>query len=452
MGGLSLGLALALEGAGILGLDVDRWAVETYNLNLSRLGCRAEVQDVLAWEPRGEFDVVVGGSPCQPFSLANTKRRGEAHPLFPTFPRFFDAVLALRPKAFVMENVKGLTLRPFRRYLEAQLRRASELYRVWTAVLDAALYGVPQRRERLFVVGVRRGLGAGFEFPRQTHAPWEHAALDGGRVRRWLTLREAIGDLMALPPLDGDLTPLAPEQAGRIMREREDVSRHWGRMAFPDSLEEPSRTLSSHTVEGAKRETIVLPLPLRDHVSGSDRPMTEGQLERYRRRWRERAGESKGTVLFMDSRGEVVEVPWTPYQSKHPLLRPDEPPSAVVSHLAKSSRHSLVPEELPATAVQGDARLWPPGHHGLRRVVYRRVTVRECLRIQSFPDWWRFPDGCAVSKRYRLVGEAVPPVLAYRLGLALGRALGLPTRWPPREEEWALPYFGRAFPDAPEGA
>jgi DNA (cytosine-5)-methyltransferase 1 len=412
MGGLSLGLALALEGAEILGLDVDRWAVETYNLNLGRLGCRAEVQDALRWEPRGAFDLVAGGVPCQPFSLANTKRRGEAHPLFPTLPRFFDAVLALRPKAFVMENVKGLTLRPFRRYLEAQLRRASELYRVWTAVLDAALYGVPQRRERLFVVGVRRDLGAGFEFPRPTHAPREHAALDGGRVRRWLTLREAIGDLMALPPLDGDPAPLAPEQAGRILRERLDTSRHWGRMAFPDSLEEPSRTLPSHTVEGTKRETIVLP-----------------------------------SIPFRDSKGEVVEIPWTPYQSKHPLLRPDEPPSAVVSHLARSSRHSLVPEELPATAVQGDARLWPPGHHGLRRVVYRRLTVRECLRIQSFPDWWRFLDGCPASKRYRLVGEAVPPVLAYRLGLALGRALGLRTRWPPREEDWALPYFRRAFAD-----
>jgi DNA (cytosine-5)-methyltransferase 1 len=453
MGGLSLGLALALEGAEILGLDIDRWAVEAYNLNLSRLNCRARVQDVLSWEPEGDFDVVAGGSPCQPFSLANTKKRGEDHELFPTFPRFFDVVLALRPRAFLLENVKGLTLRPFRHYLEAQLRRVEGDYRVWAEVLDASRHGVPQRRERLFVVGLRRDVGARFEFPSPTHAPSGYVGLDGRRIHRWLTLREAVGDLMALPPMEGKkliqtnpkhgkpadldrpsrvikvdgrggdfcddtiLIPLSPEQAGRIMRERSDTSRHWGRMAFPDSLEEPSRTLSSHTVEGAKRETIVLP-----------------------------------SIPFRDSKGGVVEIPWTPYQSKHPLLRPDEPPSAVVSHLAKSSRHSLVPEELPATAVQGDARLWPPGHHGLRRVVYRRLTVRECLRIQSFPDWWRLPDGCAVSKRYRLVGEAVPPVLAYRLGLALGRALGLRTRWPPREGEWALPYFRRAFPDAPEGA
>jgi len=52
-----------------------------------------------------------------------------------------------------------------------------------------------------------------------------------------------------------------------------------------------------------------------------------------------------------------------------------------------------------------------------------------------------------VSKRYRLVGEAVPPILAYRLGVALAKALGVGAREPPREEEWGLPYFRKAFAD-----
>jgi DNA (cytosine-5)-methyltransferase 1 len=77
-------------------------------------------------------------------------------------------------------------------------------------------------------------------------------------------------------------------------------------------------------------------------------------------------------------------------------------------------------------------------------VVYRRLTVRECLRIQSFPDWWRFPDKCSVSRRYKLVGEAVPPILAYRLAVTIGRALGLEVRGVTRDE-WPIPYFDRAF-------
>jgi site-specific DNA-cytosine methylase len=297
-------------------------------------------------------------------------------------------------------------------------------------------------------------------------------------------------------------------------------------MAFPDSLEAPCRTLSSHTVEGTKRETIVLPfvdsegrsvaLPP-DHVSGSGRPMTERQLERYRRRWRERGLEARGGMLFMDSRGEVVEIPWTPYQdvypplrpdapsrtlyshvakwsrdmlvavpfmdskgevvglpwtefqSKHPPLRPDEPSVAVVSHSAKSSRHLLAPALAEHVTTPLDPSRWWVGNEWGSRVmregapaftitekhrsgqllpvVYRRLTVRECLRVQSFPDWWRFPEGCAVSRRYKLVGEAVPPILAYRLGVALAKALGLRAREPPREGDWALPYFRRAFAD-----
>ena len=433
-------------------VDLEDYEGDVYNLEVE------EDHTYLVW------GVVVHN--CQPFSLANTKRRGEEHPLFPTFPRFFDAVLALRPRAFLLENVKGLTLRPFRHYLEAQLRRASEHYRVWMEVLDASRHGVPQRRERLFVVGLRRDVGARFEFPKPTHAPSESVGLDGRRIHRWLTLREAVGDLMALPPAEGKkpvqanpkngkpadldkpsrvikvdgrggdmandtiLIPLSPEQAGRILRERLDTSRHWGRMAFPDSLEGPCRTLSSHTVGGTKRETIVLP--------------------------------------FVDSKGEVVELPWTGFQSKHPPLRPDEPSVAVVSHSAKSSRHLLAPAL--AEHVMTELGRWatPRSDWGSRvmregapaftitekhrsgqllPVVYRRLTVRECLRVQSFPDWWRFPEACAVSRRYKLVGEAVPPILAYRLGVALAKALGLRAREPPREGDWALPYFRRAFAD-----
>jgi site-specific DNA-cytosine methylase len=463
MGGLSLGLALALEGAEVLGLDADRWAVETYNLNLSRLGCKATVQDVLEWEPEGGFDLMVGGSPCQPFSLANTLRRGEEHPLFPTFPRFFDLVLVLRPKAFILENVKGLALQRFRHYLHAQLARASGDYRVQIAVLDASRYGVPQRRERLFAVGIRRDLDAKFKFPEPTHAPQEHVTLDGRKIHRWLTLREAIGDLMVLPPLEGKklvqtnprhgkpadldrpsrvikvdgrggdicndtiLIPLSPEQAERIMKERLDTSRHWGgwpsQTAWRGLVGRCLRTRS----RAPRGETIVLP--------------------------------------FMNSKGEVVELPWTEYQSIHPPLSPDEPCRALVSHLAKSSRDALVAEHV-MTEVGGwdtersdwGSRVMDPGRPAftitekhrsgqLLPAVYRRLTVRECLRIQSFPDWWRFPWDCSVSKKYRLVGEAVPPILAYRLGVALGKALGCLVREPPREEEWALPYFTPAFAD-----
>jgi site-specific DNA-cytosine methylase len=105
----------------------------------------------------------------------------------------------------------------------------------------------------------------------------------------------------------------------------------------------------------------------------------------------------------------------------------------------------------PSPSLVADARVYATGRreHGsdAEKGCYRRLTIRECLRVQSFPDWWRFPEHVSVSKRYRLVGEAVPPIFAYRLAVVVAKTLGLETREPPREEEWRLPYFRRAFAD-----
>lgn len=374
MGGLSLGFALAIEGAEVVGLDIDRGAVDTYNVNLSRFGARAFVQDVLAWCPRGEYDVVIGGSPCQPFSLANTSKRGEKHHLFPTFVRFFDVVLAIKPKLFLLENVKGLIMKRHRHYLEQQIARVSSEYVVEWRVLNAVNYGVPQRRERLIVIGVRRELGKKPVFPKPSH--------DSGN---WVTLYDAIGDLLAIPPAIGDNVVLSDKQVARIRMEREDRYRHWGRMEFPDSLSAPSRTIASHTIEGTKRETIVVPI-IEEHVmtcgGGWDNPRSE---------WGSR-------VMNLGN------------------------PSYTITEKHRSGQ--LIPSV----------------------IGYRRLTVREALRIQSFPDWWHF-TGISISKRFKLVGEAVPPIFAYRLALSVSEILGLRTRLPPRREEWMLPYFDKAFYD-----
>jgi site-specific DNA-cytosine methylase/intein/homing endonuclease len=480
---------------GVIRAEWEDYEGEVFNLEVEK------DHSYLAW------GVVVHN--CQPFSTANVRNPGEAHPLFPTFPRFFDVVLALRPKLFLLENVKGLATRRHRDHLERQLARVAGDYVVEWRVLDAADYGVPQRRERLIVVGVRRDLGARPLFPEPTHSEAGSARLGGGRLHRWLTLGEAIGDLLLVPPQEGKkliqtnprhgkpadidkpsrtvkvdgrggdfafdtiLVPaeeprpvaLREEQAERIRKEREDAGRHWGTMEFPDRLDRPSRTVSSHTVEGTKRETTVIP--------------------------------------FIDRDGNLAYIPWTEYQSKHPILDPGKPAATISSHLAKSSRDALVPVPdhvmtegggwdnprsdwgsrvmdpgkpactltekhrsgqlvpvppttaeavgRPSPSLVAGARVYAAGRaeHGsdAEKVCYRRLTVREAMRIQSFPDWWRFPERVSVSKRYRLVGEAVPPILAYRLAAAVARTLGLETREPPRREEWRLPYFERAFAD-----
>jgi len=425
MGGLSLGAALALEGAEIHGVDIDGHAVETYNLNLSRLGCWAERADLLAWEPGGEYDMVVGGPPCQAFSLANTKNCGERHPLFPTFRRYFDLVRSLRPVAFVFENVRGLVSQKFRHLLDYQFRALAEAYRIRYSVLNAVDYGVPQKRQRVIVAGIRRDVGVEPVLPQQTHAPHGAALLDSRVLHRWLTVREAIGDLLDAPPIivhrghsGGRKTSVAP----------------------PDG---PSYTVGAMSGGGRGRNVMYL---LTDHIMTEKGGSTYGPWDWGCRMMR--IDEPANTITEKHRSGQLVEVPLMPHQEKHPPLDYDEPARAVQSHTAKTSRDLLLPLELPATTVLGDPRASTHGHHYRRNQYYfRRLTVRECMRLQSFPDWWGWPENISTSKRYKLVGEAVPPILAYRLAVALGKALGIPVKEPPREEDWGLPYFRRAFAD-----
>jgi len=340
IGGLSLGTALALRPKQILGLDINKNAVLTYNLNLERYNAHSIQADVLDWTPeKGYFDLVVGGSPCEPFSIANARRRGEKHPLFPTLRRFFDLVLELRPTAFIHENVKGLLSTQFRHIYEEQLNRIKDHYYVSARTLNSADYGVPQKRERLITIGIHRSLGKKPSLPIQTHAERPITTIYG-TIPRWLTLRDAIQDIVANPPTDTVI--FRQEQVERIRRERENTRGiHWGCMEFPDSLDKPARTISSHTIEGTKRETIVI-------------QMRDG--------------------------------------------------------------------------------------------LYRRLTVREALRVQSFPDWWNFPDGITITTKFKLIGEAVPPILAYKIARSL--AIDLGWEWhPPTPEDFELPYFERAFPE-----
>jgi DNA (cytosine-5)-methyltransferase 1 len=466
MGGLSLGIALALEDAEIHGVDIDLHAVDTYNMNLQRLGCRAERADLLTWPIDGRYDIMVGGPPCQPWSLANTKNIGEKHPLYPTFQRYFDIIKATMPTAFVFENVRGLITRKFKHLLDNQLSSLTYTYRVKTAVLNAVDYGVPQKRQRVIVVGIRQDIDVEPVLPQQTHAEHEVPRLDGGTYHRWLTVREAIGDLLEAPPT--------------IVHR----GHYGGRKTSVVSSDSPSYTVGAMSGGGRGRNVMYL---LMDHIMTEKGGSTYGPWD-----WGCRVMQTDkpaNTITEKHRSGQLVGVPWTSYQEKHQPLDPDKPARAVQSHIAKTSRDMLLPLDMPSTAILGDprlsthihhyrrnsyyliprhpireeameqpsatvvadARVYPSGRreHGsdFEKGVYRRLTVRECMRLQGFPDWWGFPENISTSKKYKLVGEAVPPILAYRIAVCLGKALSIPVKEPPREEDWGLPYFRRAFAD-----
>lgn len=163
-GGLSAGLGEAgwsTERA----VEYDCAASVTYGFNFPEVDLRTQdIRDVSFLDLEG-IDLVAGGPPCQPFSVAGNQRAA-ADPR-DCVPEFVRAVREARPRAFMLENVPGLASARHRMYFHRILRQLEDLgHSVTWGIVDAADYGAPQHRRRLIVVGFRDGA---FEFPSPTH-------------------------------------------------------------------------------------------------------------------------------------------------------------------------------------------------------------------------------------------------------------------------------------------
>lgn len=258
---------------------------------------------------RGRVKLIAGGPPCQPFSIGgkHNGRRDERN----MFPEVVRAVREIAPPAFLFENVKGLTRRsfaPYFGYILLQLehpevgRREDETwtehlhrlerhtkgaryggltYRVTHRLLNAANYGVPQRRERVFIIGLRSDLNLNWSFPEPSHssdaliwdqwitgAYWERHRVSRkarpeppdrlrGRLEHlrtslftpnrapWRTIRDAISDLPE---------PRRGIENGRVVNHRlvPGARAYTGHTGSP--IDEPSKTLKAgvHGVPGGE--------------------------------------------------------------------------------------------------------------------------------------------------------------------------------------------------------
>ena len=180
-GGLSLGLKMAGWDVRVA-VEYDATAVETHRKNMPDvLHVCDDIRDIDFKGYKGNIDLVVGGPPCQPFSVSG-KQLGKLD-VRDMVPEFVRVVREVRPKAFLMENVKGLTSSRFLPYLLSRIEELKEIgYAVYWQVLNAADYGIAQNRHRLFVIGVP--IGTKFNFPTPTHGP--------SRSKKYYSVSEAL--------------------------------------------------------------------------------------------------------------------------------------------------------------------------------------------------------------------------------------------------------------------
>ena len=156
------GLALGFEAAGFktTGMEMNEDCCSTYNNNL-RGRC---IQQVLTVETEfPEADIVIGGPPCQPFSVRG--KQGGKFDARNGFPAFIKAIRDIHPRLWLLENVRGLLYKN-RHYFNSVIKELAGMgYRVDYRILNAVDYGVPQNRERIIIVGHN----GSFQYPTPLH-------------------------------------------------------------------------------------------------------------------------------------------------------------------------------------------------------------------------------------------------------------------------------------------
>ena len=334
-GGLSLGL-IRSSIVPVLAIDCFEPAVKTYKLNIGnhvRLGTIDESTQIPT------CDLIVGGPPCQGFSSAGQRRKGDSRNSLVSV--FASIVAANRPKAFVFENVEGfLTTEDGRRVIDLLKPLVEVGYRIHLRKINAANFGVPQHRKRVIAIG---GLGWDPSFPAVTHFAYG-----------------APGAQLA-----GRGLPTAPTVADAFLGLPKAVS----------NGDEP--TVSDHRYRPLSDQDRQRSELLEQGQRMRDLPQ-EHQHDSYKRRANRRVLDGTPTERRGGAPAGVRR------------LKSNEPAKAVTSGARTDFLH--------------------PTEH-------RNLTIRECARLQTFPDEFGFLG--SLSDKAVLIGNAVPPLL----GECIGRQL-----------------------------
>jgi len=364
-GGLAMGATLAgFEHSAVI--EWDRWACDTIRENAKRdfplvRDWRLYEEDVRQFNFTAlneDIDLLTGGPPCQPFSL------GGKHKAFSDkrdmFPAMIEAVHKLRPRSFLIENVKGLTRASFTTYLQyillhltfpdlsrkknetwsehlARLEREKTsgamkglTYDVVCRVLNSADYGIPQRRERVFIVGFRHDQGVSWSFPEATHS------IDALLADQWVT--KEYWERHEVPKKS---RPVLPKQyVTKIEKIRRESS--------------AEKLKPWRTVRDALRD---LPDPAKTRRS----PYTNHVYQ-------------AGARVYTGHTGSVLDLP---------------------AKTLKAGDHGVPGGENMMVKPSGDVRYF---------------TVRESARLQTFPDGYLFHGSW--TETMRQLGNAVPVALA----------------------------------------
>jgi DNA (cytosine-5)-methyltransferase 1 len=282
-----------------------------------------------------EIDVIIGSPPCPNFSVAKIDPDPEEGLVLVN--AFLKWVRVLKPKFWVMENVEGL-----KKYLSP-----SDVPII--AVLNSANYGVPQIRRRLFA--------GNYKIPPHTHARIPQQTLFGKRLKRWVTVKDAIGDILE--------SYILTDQRGNVTESHTPTY---------DGSKRPSRVI-----------TTIPPREIKNQEAFDN--IKEYQYDHANREVEKEEPAPTITTKFRCAQKIEVKKKFKNeiFTEKHPPQELNEPSSTLTS--------------------MGLTKPHPKAYVKMKKV-YRSLTIREVARLQSFPDDFVFYG--SKSSCYSMVGNAVP--------------------------------------------
>jgi DNA (cytosine-5)-methyltransferase 1 len=471
-GGITLGFATAGYEL-IASVESDPWAADSHGANFAAIshGKHGEghfrPRDITAETPASIFrdlgirgpvdeqvDVLVGGPPCQAFArVGRAKLRHEAHRRdeddadiaflvdgrVNLWQRYLHYVRETKPVALLMENVPDILNHGGKNVAETvseHLRK--EGYLVRYTLLNASWFGVPQIRERMFLIGVHKDLGGDIIFPSPTH----HSVLpsgyegtratarklipeyDGGRgeiepSHRWMsdpsgsdglpsttTVKEAFADLPPIHALDllerGEISRGRKDPAEQVVYTSTLPTTPWSRLMREWPKFGTQDHTTGHVIRYLPRDYKIFRLM----EEGWQYPEVWRFVEAKRqqlinRRWR--SGENGAADhTQMQEFMKQWTLPYDPekFPNKWWKLCRDKPARTLMAHLGKDSYSHIHYDSVQA----------------------RTISVREAARLQSFPDGFLLRG--SMNPAFKQIGNAVPPLVAYAIAMAMRSILG----------------------------
>ena len=309
-----------------------------------------------------QLDVIIGGPPCQAYSVAGRIR--DEHGMREDyrnylFESYLEVVQHYKPKVFVFENVPGiLSAKPGDGSVKIidliQKAFADAGYVVLpnlsNAIIDMTEYGVPQNRKRIIILGVSK---AYYGDKAETMVEEFYSSyLPEYKVEKKATVREAIGDLPKLKPLDEPIS-----YSGRRL-----------------SHEIPVPLINGHISRYHSKRDIDLFRFLEEDIASGRKEYTNTESLK---------------ALYTKLTGKTSNV------HKYYVLRWNEPSNLIPAHLFKDGLRHIHPDPEQA----------------------RTITVREAARLQTFPDDYYF--NCSQTDAFKMIGNAVPPLFAKKVAYAV---------------------------------